>query len=128
MKLFDLLEVDVRIIPYRPQIARIVGNNLSAILLQQIYFRWKNNGKKPFYKFIEPCSHELYILGDSWCEELAFSKKVFVTARNAIAEKIKKGGSKNSESLVHYWTLPSRLTYYEINESGVAKMELNHEL
>jgi len=98
-------------IPYRPRIASFLGSINAAILLQQIIFRWE--GRK-FYKFKEPCAHELYRAGDSWTEELAFTVREFDTARAVISkENVTALGP-----LVSHKTDIARLTWYELHESA----------
>jgi hypothetical protein len=65
----------------------------GAILLQQLDY-WFARYPKGFYKFIEPpkTPHRAYKDGDSWQEELAFSRREFTTAFDqiGIAYKSKK--------------------------------------
>lgn len=123
-----------RSISYRPLLVQVTGRVLSAILLQQILYWWESIGKRPFYKFNDKCSHELYKYGDSWQEELQFGPSEFKTALQTIATKITKGVSKNqilsetqaifdetgvmqnADKLVIYWTDSKRMTWYEVNE------------
>lgn len=107
-------------IPYKRHYTKIVGGNpAAAILLQQINYWWYIQSRKPFYKFKEPCSHSWYKDGDSWTEELAFSRSVFDTALKAIGAKVTKGQSKSellNHNLVIYWTDANRVTWYQLNE------------
>ena len=103
-------------ISYRPEWRAFTGSVTASILLRQILFRWERQGQKPFYKFKESCSNELYRTGDSWCEELGFSRFEFDTALKKIGFK---RSSKNKEVVntampVEYWTDINRLTYYTI--------------
>lgn len=109
--MIEILAKDNEIIPYRKELNMITGGVTATILLQQIIFRFKNNGNKPFYKFIEPCKHEKYKPGDSWCEELGFSRKEFLTA----IKKLEDNG------LVTKKINMSRVTYYSINQSNLSK-------
>ncbi len=137
-----IINGDRRSIAYRPALARLTGSVTSAILLQQIMFHWENNEREPFYKFKLPCDHEKYRPGDSWCEELAFTKAEFDSALIQIGSKIKRGLSKTvalnysmprledfqgyepaySEALelaikhcVVFWTDSNRITWFTIN-------------
>jgi len=112
---------------YRPELRKITGSVNSAILLNQAIFRWVTNGSKEFYKFKEPCSHELYHNGDSWCEELGFSREEFDTALAKIG--FKKGTPpKNQvpqspeEALIIYYTDDLRLTRYSVNPALLEKL------
>jgi len=119
----------LRKVPYRPDVNAKIGHVTSTILLQQIYFWWKVNGERAFYKFQSPCSHDLYKEGDSWDEELGFGPSEFITARKKIATKITRGTSKTKvldqdklTSLVIYWTDSGRVTWYEINKDLYHKL------
>lgn len=72
-------------IPYIPAIRILTGSVNAAILFQQLNFRFE---KKPagFYKFQSPPAqpHDKYRVGDSWTEELMFSKEEFRTAFDKI--------------------------------------------
>lgn len=114
----DLLKIfanDQRMILYRPEWRTFTGSVTSTILLQQILYRWDKNGRKPFYKFKEPCGHDLYRPGDSWTEELGFSKKEFDSALKRIGTKVTQKEPGPTTSLVEYWTDINRITYYNIN-------------
>lgn len=98
-------------IPYRPRIALFFESVHAAILLQQIIFRWE--GKK-FYKFKEPCTHKLYRSGDSWTEELSFSRREFDAARTILSNE----KATDLGPLVSHKTDMARLTWYELHEAA----------
>lgn len=120
-------------IAYRPEFAKMTGSVLGAILLQQILFRFDHGNCEKFYKFSQPCKHKLYKEGDSWIEELGFSRTELANALKKIGTKSKKGTNKaelmavekpefddkgylkNSAQLVVYWTDKSRVTWYWLN-------------
>jgi hypothetical protein len=133
----QVLADDNSVIAYRPKLAVCLGSVTAAILLQQILYRFVQNGREPFYKFREPCENELYKTDDSWCEELGFSVKQFDTALSVIGTKITKGASK-AEAMSHkvdgdefpkaslnylvvYWTDSSRVTWYWLNWNLLGK-------
>jgi len=123
----DLLKIfanDQRMILYRPEWRTFTGSVTSTILLQQILYRWDKNDRKPFYKFKEPCGHDLYRPGDSWTEELGFSRKEFDSALKKIGTKRTKKTEGPTTSIVEYWTDINRITYYNINP-GVLQDELD---
>lgn len=101
-----ILAADKNIIPYRKELNAITGGVTSSILLQQISYWWIQSGRKAFYKFIEPCAHEKYSAGDSWTEELGFTRKEFITA----IKRLEAAGfvSKKTNS--------SRTTTYTLHE------------
>jgi len=123
----DLLTIfanDQRMILYRPEWRSFTGSVTATILLQQILYRWDKNGRKPFYKFKEPCSHDLYRDGDSWTEELGFCRKEFDSALKKIATKRTKKTEGATNSLVEYWTDINRITFYTIN-TDILQTKLN---
>ena len=123
--ILDLLADDQSMVTYRPNLRKITGSVTATILLQQILFRWKGQGKKPFYKFKEPCDHEKYKEGDSWAEELGFSRKEFDVALKKIGYKIGKNKSfkdkEKNEAFVWFRTDSNRMTWYEVNEPALLK-------
>lgn len=121
----DDLAASRHVITYRPDIARALSSVLSTILFQQISYWWKCNGSKPFYKFKTPCAHRLYKPGDSWIEELAFSRHEFDSALQNIGHKITHGGKREDapDALVWYWTDGKRVTWYELNLKAVASLK-----
>ena len=112
-----ILAGDAKQISYRPRLNHLTGGVTSTILLQQILFRWHNNAGKPFYKFKEACEHSLYRNGDSWCEELGFTRREFDTALERIGGRVVKGKRKPKNVLVYYWTDIARVTFYDVNET-----------
>lgn len=119
--LLGILAEDAQIIPYRPKLREAAGSVTAAILLQQIIYRWYHNGQKPFYKYKEPCNADSYRAGDSWCEELGFSRSEFDTALAKIATKI-KAGHPRPDSFVWYWVTMDRKTWYNINQEAIEKL------
>lgn len=108
-------------IPYRKELREICGSVTASILFQQILYRAKGAGFKPFYKFKQPCSHDLYKSGDSWCEELGFSKKEFDTALKRIAQKVGANDTKDKSAFFWYWTTQDRRTYFEANMEAITQ-------
>jgi hypothetical protein len=123
--LLTLIAEDQQLITYRPKLNKITGSVTATILLQQILFHWKGKKGIPFYKFKEPCSHERYKEGDSWEEEIGFSRKEFDTAIKKIGYKIGKNKNfkekKKQEAFVWFRTDSQRVTWYEVNEKALEK-------
>ena len=107
--ILTIIADDANIIPYRKSLNEITGGVTSTILLQQILYWYKFKGA--FFKFKEPCNHALYEKGDSWCEELGFSRKEFDTALKRLKTKY----------LVDTKINANRVTYYYINESKLSE-------
>ncbi len=53
----------------------IMSNSL-VLLRNQLEF-WFQKKPQGFYKFLKPCDHRLYTIGDSWCEQLNLSENTF---------------------------------------------------
>ncbi len=118
-----MLETHSRQIMYQPLLNQMTQHVLASILLRQILYRWGQSGRAPFYKFAAPCGHAAYRPGDSWQEELGFSRTEFETARRRIGVKIARGKGLpegQAAGLVTYWTDNRRLTWYELNEPLMA--------
>lgn len=145
--LLDIIAEDKYAIAYRPRFTALTDSALAAILLQEMIYFWKSKEGKPFYKFKEPCDHDDYREGDSWCEALGFNKHEFDTALKVIGVKVTKGASKNDllateyperkagetdeqfyerfskalQCCVLYWTDRNRKTWFQVNETLLCK-------
>lgn len=63
----------MRKICYYPELTSVTGSITAALMLAQLEFWFNRMEGKTFYKFLEPCHHELYKTGSSWQEELGMS-------------------------------------------------------
>lgn len=104
-----LLAMDKTVILYRPQFNSFTGSPLATLLLSQIAYWWDKSGAKPFYKFKEPCNHKMYKKGDSWCEELGFTRRLFDSALRFLEEA----------GIVSHRTDQSRLTWYSVDTEAL---------
>lgn len=75
-------------IKFYPKIKSTVGCEKATLILGRLEY-WFERYTSGFYKFIEPCSHPLYREGDSWVEEIGFSRKVFTKAFDLIGVRYK---------------------------------------
>ncbi len=106
---------DKSLIIYRPKLNQITGGVLPTILLHQIIY-WASKKKNLFYKFKEPCNHDLYVPSDSWTEELGFTRWEFEGAIKSIAKKYNpKKEEIPTDSYVVFYTDIRRLTWYSVN-------------
>jgi len=112
---------DPKMIAYRPRLRSLAGSITATILLQQIVYRWTNNDFQPFYKYKEPCDADDCRPGDSWCEELGFSREEFDSALKRIAQKVSRNVAKDESKFVWYWTMPDRKTWYDVNYVTLCK-------
>lgn len=117
---------DRRVISYRPALMKVMHSIIDIILLQQIVYRYEQNGQQPFYKFKAPCKHSLYRDGDSWTEETGLTKKQFDAAIARVGVKVKgvEFYQKTCCSLgvVVYTVDMNRLTYWRVNMKVVGMM------
>src|SRR5262245_38682412 len=93
-----LLSVIRDSIPYIKQLRPYVDSVTAAILMQQLDY-WFERFPDGFYKFLEPCDNKKYQTGDSWIEELGFSKAEFRSAFDNIGVRYesKKAFSKTND-------------------------------
>lgn len=111
---------------YCPAFNKLTGGiNATLLMLQIEYWFEKTNGNK-FFKFLEPCEDGCYKSGDSWCEELGFSKDEFRTAFRKIgkAYKSKKAFDESLDKFegkmyLSYFDRIKRLTFYMRNDTLV---------
>jgi len=134
----SIIGKDSTIIPYRRELAILTGSTNAAILLSQMLYWSEKMDNQPFFKYKEPPqkkddeTQEEYLErvhpykeGDSWTEELYFSRKEFDSALNRIAHnKNKKLTDEDKKQYpikrcIHYWTTRDRKTYYEIKEPTI---------
>ncbi len=123
MDIIKVLSEDRKLITYRPSL-RVIGQSVTGtILFQQILYWWEKSGRKPFYKFKEPCGHYAYKEGDSWSEELGFSKKEVTTALSKISFKKTQGNKdEKHEKPIEFWVTPDRRTFYQVNIGNLDKL------
>ena len=125
-----LLAITRNVIPYVKELRELkyVNSVAASILMQQLEY-WFDKYPDGFYKFTEPCNHEAYKEGDSWCEELGFSRSEFTTAFNGLGMKYKSktehdAAQKDKFQGKYYMAYTDRkkgLTYYYRNHSVVDK-------
>ena len=112
MSLLSLLAQDKSIITYRKELNEITGGVMATILLQQLIYWSDKNDNKPFYKFVEPCENEKYKNGDSWTEELGFTKKEFTGAYKKLQDL----------NIVSKKINMMRVTFYTLNIDVLSKL------
>ena len=108
---------DKKIIGYRPKLNLITGSMSATILLGQIMY-WAERCGDPFWKFMQPCDHQQYRAGDSWCEELGITRHEYDGAIKRIGQKIGKGMEPDPNVFVWYWTDMNRVTWYQVNRGA----------
>lgn len=129
----SILAAFAEAVPYIPGLRQQTGSVVATILMMQLEYRF---AKYPdgFYKFLEPPQngHQDYRLGDSWVEELAFSKEEFRTGFDKIGvrynsktqyDEAKSSGSEfGCNYYCSYVDRRSGLTFYFRNHSKVDEL------
>lgn len=118
---------------YHPAHNSQTGGALPTIFLGQMAYWWHKMGRKPFYKFVEPCGHKLYKPGESWTEELGIGKTALVGYFQKFGRKLKAHEQENWREILAgdenlffvYWTNRSdNLTHWTFSEAAYLKMRL----
>lgn len=122
----------MRTICYYPELVRITGSINAALMMAQLEFWFKIMGGKPFYKFLEPCTHELYKVGDSWSEELGMTSSEIRSAfkrigtmyksKSAFIEAMESEDVFKGKAYAAYYDRIRKTTYYLRNEDKVWEM------
>jgi hypothetical protein len=91
-------------VAYNPTLSHKFGSTIAAAIFQRFEYwadkmKTRQDGQGAFYKFIDSCQHPCYKPGDSWCEELGISRKVFRNhfAKIGIAYKSKSDFLKKAD-------------------------------
>lgn len=92
-----ILAVTKHSIPYVKELRDLAGSVTACILWQQLDY-WFDNMGETFYKFLGPCEHQAYRVGDSWTEELGFSRDEFRTAFDKIGTRYSSKAAFRRES------------------------------
>lgn len=118
-----------RIIKYQPELNAFTGSITATLLLSQLEYWFGKVEGKPFYKFLAPCEDECYQKGDSWSEELGFSKAEFRNAFKRIGKvyKSKKEYTQSKDPFegklyLSYYDRIRRRTYYLRNHELANKL------
>lgn len=119
----------MKTICYYPELVQITGSINAALMMAQLEFWFKVTGNKPFYKFLEPCGHELYKEGDSWAEELGMTGSEVRTAFKRIGTiyKSKRAFTESQDIFkgkpyASYYDRIRKTTYYLRNVEKVKQM------
>ena len=120
-------------IPYRKELREYAGSVTGSLLMMQLDY-WFCRHPDGFYKFLDPKpKHPDYREGDSWTEELGFSKAEFRTAfdvigirhlsKSAYVKALDKFAGKDGEKFyASYHDKKNGLTWYFRNHSKVEEL------
>lgn len=119
---------------YDPSLNKVTGSVTATLLFLQLEHWFKVTKGKPFYKFLEPCEDPQYRKGDSWTEELGFTKPEFRTAFSHIGKvyKSKKAYMESTDKFegkcyLSYYDRMKRITYYMRNPETVKELLRKHK-
>ena len=115
-------------IKYTPELKRFFGSSESVLIFQKSEY-WSSKYPNGFWKFHEPCTrHTQYRKGDSWSEELGFSRRVFLRAFSVFGVHYKSKSAYLKEvdpfqgkMYVSYYDRKTNRTYFLRNHSFVEK-------
>ena len=120
-------------IPYRKELREYAGSVTGSLLMMQLDY-WFCRHPDGFYKFLDPTpKHPDYREGDSWTEELGFSKAEFRTAfdvigirhlsKSAYVKALDKFAGKDGEKFyASYHDKKNGLTWYFRNHLKVEEL------
>lgn len=112
-------------IQYTPSLMKRLGSDRSAILFERLEY-WFKRYSSGFYKFITACQHPCYREGDSWEEELGFSRAIFNHAFDRIGIRYKSKTDFESQQdpfkgkyFAMYMDRQSHRTFFVRNHSAI---------
>ena len=112
-------------IKYYPEFKRVFGSEKSALIFERLEY-WSQKYETGFWKFFEPCPHPLYRQGDSWEEEVGFSRKVFKRIFSLIgthyaskSEFLKQSDPFQGKLYASYYDRKTNRTYFLRNHDAV---------
>lgn len=118
---------------YYPSLNTLTGSINATLLMLQLEYWFSKSDANSFYKFLEPCEDAHYRTGDSWVEELGFTKAEFRGAFAKIGKvyKSKKEYESSTDKFqgkfyLSYYDRVKRLTYYLRHDKSVE--EVNREI
>ena len=104
MDLVKALAIGLKAKLYFKEFNKITGGVHCSLFLGQLIYWADKNDYKPFYKFRQPCQHELYKEGDSWAEELDFEIRMI----DKCIKTLKELGILETKTTIQ------RVTFYEL--------------
>ena len=118
-------------IKFNPNINNYFGNDKSSIIVDRLEY-WFSKCENSFYKFLEPCDHALYRVGDSWLEETGIKRhtfkrvfKLFGTWYNSKSEFLKQDDPFNGKLYSAYYDRKLNRTFFVRNNELVSSFFKN---
>lgn len=78
--------LDTTYIKLYPSLSKMLRCQNASMIMSHMEY-WFERQPNGFYKFIEPCNHNLYKEGDSWTEALDMTRSTFTRALKKIATR-----------------------------------------
>ena len=116
-------------VAYNPHLSQKFGSAIAAAIFQRFEYwadkmKSRPDGQGSFYKFIDACQHPCYKPGDSWCEELGISRKVFRnhfakigTSYKSKSDFLKKGDPFEGKYFAYYQDCKTNKTIFVRNDT-----------
>lgn len=124
----------MKTLKYCPQLNAFTGSITASLLMCQLEYWFNHTNGEAFYKFLEPCQDEHYHIGDSWIEEMGFTKTEFRTAFKHIGriyksktEFLKSKDKFCGKLYLSYYDRIKKLTYYLRNNDEASSLLRNLE-
>ena len=112
-------------IKYNSNIANEFGNVKTSVIIDRLEY-WFSKSENSFYKFLEPCEHVLYRVGDSWLEETGIKRKsfkrvfqLFGTWYNSKSEFLKQDDPFKGKMYLAYYDRKLNRTFFVRNHELV---------
>ena len=113
-------------VKYHPELKKIFGSQEAVLIFQKSEY-WFQMYPSGFWKFFEPCEkHPQYREGDSWQEELGFSRKVFKRVFSALgihykskSEYLARSDPFQGKLYASYYDRKTNQTYFLRNHQEV---------
>lgn len=116
---------------YLKELNEYTNGVTSTLFFTQCCY-WYTKMGKPFYKFTNPCKNPnpLYKPGDSWAEELGFTRHQLNGAFNKTSTLLRRGHQYDllKCELILRWRLGNGATYYIPNYPKLATLGLDEKL
>lgn len=114
---------------YLKKLNKHTGGIIPTLLFTQTYY-WYRKMKRPFYKFLLPCSHPLCLdPDDTWTKELDVSRHSLNSAFKQVGTKLKRGQSYDLRQcgLILYWSGGNGMTFYIPNYPRLLSLDLENK-
>lgn len=115
---------------YFPDLNLAIGSSWGTMLLTRSCYWYRIKKGNSFYKFFNPCGHDLYKVGDSWSEELGCSKNVLAATFKDCGTRIKRGQSYNliESGWLLFYSIGNGMTRFLPNYPKMLTLDMPDEI